>query len=524
MEPTHVIAVDLAAVWRTARPDRRSAADFRTTLAFGDEVAVETVASDHVELRLRRFRQEPDGTVVPFEERGFIVPATGAPSKALRPIAADDILKVDFVDVQQGDGAVIESPQGKIVLLDGGDNQLFARYLAGRYTGSSATAPREIDCIVVSHGDADHFAGLTEIRRSETGEFGRANAWKRLFIHPHRVYHNGLVKRPEKDGARRRREDEMLGRTVGVGRERFVTDLETNLLDVADAKMNAPFRAWKQALAHWAARGPIAFRRLQAGDDDAFDFLKAEGIRVEVLGPMVRDVNGRPGLRFLGTPSAAPRPALEPPRFTGRSASHTINGHSIILRLTFGNVRFLFAGDLNEEAEVTLLGTRADGLPAEVFKVPHHGSADFSPEFLRAVAPGISVVSSGDESARKDYIHPRATLVGALGRFSRTDQPLVFITELVAFFATEGFVGPRFHAMTTEGRQDVQRRGSRVVDVPRRKQFYAFSRAAFGLVKVRTDGRRLVVYTNSANVQKKELYAFTAPAAGVLTPVRVRTA
>ena len=40
------------------------------------------------------------------------------------------MLKVNFVDVQQGDGAVIESPDGKVILIDGGDNQLFARYLA----------------------------------------------------------------------------------------------------------------------------------------------------------------------------------------------------------------------------------------------------------------------------------------------------------------------------------------------------------------------------------------------------------
>ncbi len=521
MEPTHVINVDLAAVWRNANPDKRSTADFRTTLALGDEVDVKAITADHVELRLKRFRQQADGTVAPVEESGFIVPGSRAPSRVVRPIAADDILKVDFVDVQQGDGAVIESPRGKIVLLDGGDNQLFARYLAGRYTGSSAAAPREIDCIVVSHGDADHFAGLAEIEESERGEFGRSNAFKRLFIHPRRVYHNGLVKRPEKDGTRKRKEDEMLGGTVKVGQDLFVTELETNVLDVDDKKLNTPFRGWKKALAAWAGRGPITFRRLQLGDDDAFDFLEDEGIRVEVLGPIVRDVNGTPGLRFLGTPG--PRLGGQPPKFTGRSASHTINGHSIILRLTFGNVRMLFAGDLNEEAELALLEGHAGRLPAEVFKVPHHGSADFSPGFLRAVGPVISVVSSGDESARKEYIHPRANLVGALGRFSRVEEPLIFVTELVAFFATEGFVTPQFHALNTKGKQEVKRRGSQVVDVPKRGPFFSFSRAAFGLVKVRTDGRRLLVYTNSANVQQKEVYAFTAPSPGVLIPAKVQT-
>jgi hypothetical protein len=51
---------------------------------------------------------------------------------------------------------------------------------------------------------------------------------------------------------------------------------------------------------------------------------------------------------------------------------------------------------------------------------------------VQAVSPVVSVVSSGDENARKDYIHPRATLVGALGKWSRVPEPLVFVTELVA--------------------------------------------------------------------------------------------
>jgi hypothetical protein len=41
-----------------------------------------------------------------------------------------NILKVSFVDVQQGDGMVIQTPQGRIILVDGGDNELFARYMA----------------------------------------------------------------------------------------------------------------------------------------------------------------------------------------------------------------------------------------------------------------------------------------------------------------------------------------------------------------------------------------------------------
>jgi beta-lactamase superfamily II metal-dependent hydrolase len=107
------------------------------------------------------------------------------------------------------------------------------------------------------------------------------------------------------------------------------------------------------------------------------------------------------------------------------SASHTINGHSVVLRLTYNGFSFLFSGDLNDELErdLTRAHNRGDlNLQAEVFKVPHHGSADFSGAFLQAVSPVVSVVSSGDDNARKEFIHPCATVIGALGKYSRLED------------------------------------------------------------------------------------------------------
>ena len=49
---------------------------------------------------------------------------------------------------------------------------------------------------------------------------------------PRRVYHNGLVKRPKKDGTRTRRDVEMLGATKEKDGRAYITGLEDNLLDV----------------------------------------------------------------------------------------------------------------------------------------------------------------------------------------------------------------------------------------------------------------------------------------------------
>lgn len=50
----------------------------------------------------------------------------------------------------------------------------------------------------------------------------------------------------------------------------------------------------------------------------------------------------------------------------------------------------------------------------------------------------MSVVSSRDENARKEYIHPRVTIMRALGRDSCVPEPLVIVTEMVALFIVEG--------------------------------------------------------------------------------------
>jgi beta-lactamase superfamily II metal-dependent hydrolase len=522
MPTRHVIAVDLADVWRT--PDRRG---LLRTLGWGDQVEVLARTSKHVEVRAFDFAELPDGSIEPRPISGFIVPRASSglsPADVTVPPAENRVLKVDFVDVQQGDGAVIETPKGTVVLLDGGDNQLFARYLASRFRGTSPARPRRIDCIVVTHGDADHFAGLTKIHESET----HPTASKRLFIRPDRVYHNGLVKRPSRKGARARPERDMLGPTVTRDGRVFVTGLVEDLLAVPLEEMNEPFRQWRAALEAWRARGPIAFRRLAQGDGQAFRFLEDEGLRVEILGPITTSIDGTAALPFLGRPPAGPRighdsTSVEEGGFKGLSASHTINGHSIVFRLACGQWSFLFAGDLNDEAGRALTRAHNRGelnLQAEIFKVPHHGSADFSGAFFKAVAPVVSVVSSGDESARKEFIHPRATLMGALGRHSRLEEPLVFVTELVAFFDLEGWVTPEQHRLK-EGEVVLDEHGRALKDPRARPPFFAFRRTAFGLVATRTDGRRLLVVTNSGNVSLKEAYAYEMDPTGLPRPAAV---
>jgi beta-lactamase superfamily II metal-dependent hydrolase len=509
--PTHAVTnVDLADVF--AQPNRKG---FLHSLAWGDYVKVLETTRTHLRISTVKYEKKDDGSILPVKAEAYICPVKSSglkPADLVIPARDNRVLKVNFVDVQQGDGAVIESPDGKVILVDGGDNQLFARYLASRFRGTSAAKPKDIDCILVTHGDADHFIGLTEIVKSEQNPEPR----KRFFIAPQRVYHNGLVKRPGTDGGKKVPDKKQLGPTREIEGETVVTGLVDNLLDVPDKEMNLPFRQWKEALSTWNKRRRIKFRRLSFGDDDAFDFFKGDNLDISVLGPFLTTKGSVSGLKFLGKPPKGPRvghESLNPDEkgFTGFSASHTINGHSIVFRLRYGGFSYLFTGDLNDEAGRTLARKHQRGdinLRADLFKVPHHGSADFSGAFFQMVSPVVSVISCGDESAKKEFIHPRATLMGALGRYSRVEEPLILVTELVAFFNVEGW------ATLTDKNKDKKK-------AAQRGPFFAFSRDAYGIVKTRTDGKRMLVYTDSGKTNMKEAYCYALDENGQPVPTPV---
>lgn len=439
------------------------------------------------------------------------------------PLRDQGILKLSLVDVQQGDGLVLETPAGEIVLIDGGDNELFARHVAERFRHRGATAdrPLEVAAIIVTHGDADHFDGLNRIRRSETAPDLASEPHKRLFLHPRRVLHNGLVKGPSALGDRA-----IFGRTVERDGRLLIVDLYDDPRHSPPQARNQFFRPWCDSLDHWERRGPIRCRRVAHGMDptDVFDFLVDEGIDVEIQGPFADTVEVDdaqvPALPFLHKPKAAAEMHLQAPDLAAGalSASHTVNGHSIALRLTYGNVRFNLTGDLNRESMALLRrNLPLTDLEAEVVKAPHHGSHDFDYPALAAMKPVVAIVSSGDESAKKEHIHPRATLMSALGKTARLDTGVVFCTELAAFFEVR---------RESHSREELERffaaepektyTGTEIARLfrgkPRKGEgpeaFFGFKRTNFGIVHVRTDGERVLAFTHSGKKGVNEAYRF----------------
>jgi hypothetical protein len=142
------------------------------------------------------------------------------------------------------------------------------------------------------------------------------------------------------------------------------------------------------------------------------------------------------------------------------------------------------------------LRSRNVNLRAEVLKVPHHGSDDVDREFIEGVAPLVSVISAGDEDARRDYLHPRASLLAMLGKARRGADATTFVTNLAAF---DRWAGEAFRAV---------RDGDAWKPDLEHGVFYARERTAYGIIHVRTDGKRLLAVRRGARNDRYEAYAY----------------
>ena len=120
----------------------------------------------------------------------------------------------------------------------------------------------------------------------------------------------------------------------------------------------------------------------------------------------IKYTEGRAGMeRDLG--GGATMQIIHP---TSPSSDH-LNNASIVCRITFGEISFMFTGDAEREAESQIL-KKGHELKSDILKVGHHGSStSTTSSFLNAVSPSTAVILCGQGN---QYGHPHEETLSKL--------------------------------------------------------------------------------------------------------------
>jgi beta-lactamase superfamily II metal-dependent hydrolase len=306
-------------------------------------------------------------------------------------------LKIFYLDVGQGDGVIIEVGNLRILIDAGPAVNMYSYLTKWQYTYLlKANKKVHIDYVFISHFDTDHYKGVIKILEDKRFTFGS-------------IHHAGILKfaatgNPYNTG---------LGDTVKSNGSKYLTKLFDNLLTANEAaKFNRDVTSFMEALLTANQQGRITkVKRLNAGDTAVNKTIEGHNFKIDVLAPFTEKLNNKHTYLYWTDDGV------------------TINGHSLVLKITFGTRTFLFGGDLNTKSETYLMQKYGQLNPFEVdvAKSCHHGSSDFTEKFMALVNPFATVISSGDNES---FSHPRADAIGCAGRYARGTRPLVYSTEL----------------------------------------------------------------------------------------------
>lgn len=345
-----------------------------------------------------------------------------------KDLREDRILEIVFVDVGQGDGCLVVTPEDKHIIVDAGVSDNMYRYLKWRYGGFKKKW--KFEAAVISHPDKDHYYGFRKLFEEPNVSFDS-------------VFHNGIIE------AKGKKDEEELGQSQDIGGIRYITELMETQSDLST--FLADTKRWKDKtsllypdlLNAAMTSGRVANIEMLSTTQGVQKFLpgytKDKDLSIQIVGPVAETDGGtRSMLRWF--------------KKSGKGSfdkGQTKNGHSVLLRLRYRDVSIMLAGDLNAAAERFLLKQHVqqdppaenapeedklafihlarDFFECEITKSCHHGSADFTDLFLQACNPIATIISSGDEES---YAHPRADTLGAIGKCGRGNRPLIFSTEL----------------------------------------------------------------------------------------------
>ncbi len=403
------------------------------------------------------------------------------------------ILEVNFLDIGQGDGCHIQTPEDRAIVIDAGEQDNMYRFLRWRFGRFARRF--NFESFIISHPDKDHYYGFKHLFEDDN-------------VYVDKIYHNSIIEQVTAGKS-------TLGSEVKVGRKKHLNGLVQTLDElkkITESSTKRGRRLYPNMLHDAITSGRVGdVKGLLASENfseslyiDRYAPEDGKTFTMKLLGPVPKKLaNGKMAL----------------PTFS--STGYTKNGHSVVILLEIGSIKMLLGGDLNEPSQEYLLehytglnphpktpedeqllvdeGKKHFGV--DVAKACHHGSAHILPAFLKATNTLVTVVSSGDN---EPHSHPRPDTLGLIGKFSRSERPFIFSTEL-ARSGNEHIKHP--NKVRRELRKDINKYSEIINDpnaTPEQKQtasdklddklqIIQRSVANYGMINVRTDGSRMII-------------------------------
>jgi hypothetical protein len=227
--------------------------DWVQHLLFGDYVVIEDLEIQNNRVRARS-----------RNKKGWI---------KVSDIQTKRVLEVNFVDIGQGDGCHIVTPDDEHFIIDAGKGDNMNRYLTWRFNLYHKTEQLKIKFdAVISHSDIDHYGGFKFIFQN-----------KGLKISD--IFHNGIV---ERAGCKH---------LFGEIKDGYIVSLVTNTQEMKDllndpAKMKGEGSTYPKTLSNALKNNPsVNFNMLSIDDQYMSGYDKSKRINdkefsIRILGPI----------------------------------------------------------------------------------------------------------------------------------------------------------------------------------------------------------------------------------------------
>ena len=282
-------------------------------------------------------------------------------------------MQVHVLDVGQGDSILIVSPEGKVVLVDAGDEKNGKTVVDAlrRYN------VQQIDYFIATHMHPDHIGGAAEV----FSNFKVANILWNDFPPPEAV--------EDEAAAANQNSNQKQGKNQGKNQVQGKAQAQ------AKSQPKPPMR-----------RGKVVKLPTVEAYEDFKAAVEQSGAKFDKAVPdQVIDLGGGASLTVIGPT----QPLFTREQIVSSRKGNESNANSVVARLVYGDFSMLLPGDAEEQSEDRLVG-KETSLEANVLKVAHHGSKYATSEnFLKRVF-------------HREDAQPKAAII-SLSEFNRYGHP-----------------------------------------------------------------------------------------------------